>query len=230
VGCALVVKVPKKNNIERYILRNFRYLKLDELVKLAFRKAKYSLYNWIGFRKPKYFYGVKSALKHYGLPYFVVKNNVNEEGYLDKIRQFSPEVILSSNSLYFKRDLLSIPKYCINRHSSLLPSYGGLWPVFQALRNGEEYVGVTVHLMTEKIDEGKPLTQKKIKITEHDTVDSLYQKCFRASANVCLEALDALSHPHSFSLESDATIKKSYFGFPTKEQWREFRANGKKFV
>jgi len=230
VGCALVVKVPRKNNIERYMLRNFSYLTLGEFVKLAFRKVKYSLYNRIGFGKPKHFYSVKSALAYYNIPHFTVKNDVNEKVYLDRIRRFSPEVVLSSNSLYFKKELLSIPKFCINRHSSLLPSYGGLWPVFQALRNGEEYVGVTVHLMSEKIDEGRVLAQRKIKIAEQDTVDRLYQKCFRTSANVCLEALDALSFPYPPTLKPDPAAKKSYYGFPTKEQWKEFRANGKKFT
>lgn len=231
VGCALVVKVPRKNNIEKHMLRNFRYLTLSELMKLSLRKAKFCLYNWFGIGRPNRFYSVRSVLEHYNISYFTVKNDINKKEYLNRIRHFSPEVILSSNSLYFKRELLSIPRYCINRHSSLLPSYGGLWPVFQAVRNKEKDVGVSVHLMSGKIDEGIVLAQTKIAVSEHDTVDTLYRKCFGVSASVCLDALNMLSNAKKTDRYSGTTgHESSYYGFPTAAHWADFRKNGKRFI
>lgn len=231
VGCALAIKIPKKNNIEKYMLRNFYYLRWNELLKLSYRKLKYSLYGQFGIGKPKMFYSVKSVLKHYDIPYFKVKNDINKKVYLERIKEYAPDVILSSNSLYFKKELLSLAKYCINRHSSLLPSYGGLWPVFQALRNNEQKVGVTVHIMSNKIDKGAILAQKEIEVQKYDTVDSLYQQCFKISAEVCIDALNVLDN-NSKKQQLTSTAKKidSYFSFPTKEQWKEFRERSKKFI
>lgn len=227
VGCALVVKVPRKNNIDRYLIRNMGYLFASEILILGFKKIKYWLFNKIGVHNKNNFYSVKTVLKFYNIPFFYVKDNINEREYLDKIKNYSPDVILSSNSLYFKDEILNIAKYCINRHSSLLPSYGGLWPVFQALRSNEKFVGVSVHLMTRGIDEGKVIAQEKIEVLISDTVDTLYQKCFQLSTIVCIRALKALL---SNTVENIDTPDFSYYKFPTKKQWMEFRQNGKKFI
>ena len=64
----------------------------------------------------------------------------------------------------FIKKILSIPKICsINRHAGLLPSYKSLWPIFHAYKNKEKYVGFSIHLMKEKIDDGKVISQQKVK-------------------------------------------------------------------
>lgn len=231
IGCALVVKIPVKNSIEKYMIKNVRYLTISEILKLCLRKLKYYFLDLFQVARNRNFYSVRSVLKYYDIPFFSVKNDINNSAYLEKIRLTSPDVILSSNSLYFKKELLSIPKFCINRHSSLLPSYGGLWPIFQALREQEKYVGVSVHLMTEDIDVGKILAQKEVKILKNDTVSSLYEKCFEISASVSIDALNLLS----LDLQSKTNLnkgihKKSYYSFPSKDQWNEFRSNKCKFI
>ena len=71
---------------------------------------------------------------------------------------FIQNIIISSNSLIFKKELLSIPKICtINRHSALLPSYGGLLPVFQSFIHGEKFTGVSIHYMNNKIENNHDL-------------------------------------------------------------------------
>src|SRR5690606_17716005 len=97
-------------------------------------------------------------------------------------------------------------------------------------RNDEEYIGVTVHLMSGQIDKGAILAQEKIRIHELDTVDSLYQKCFTISAAVCLEALHLLADPKDQPPSHEVLTEASYFSFPTKEQWKEFRAKKRKFI
>ena len=50
----------------------------------------------------------------------------------------------------------------INSHPALLPAYKGYDAIKEAVRNGEEYMGVTVHYMVEKVDEGPPIYQEKV--------------------------------------------------------------------
>ncbi|MCS3554735.1 MULTISPECIES: formyltransferase family protein [unclassified Sphingobacterium] len=227
VGCALVVSVPKKNNIERYLIQNMKFLTFAEILKLGFKKIKYWTYDKIGFRKKNGFFSVRKALEFHNTPFFTVKGDINEKSYLDKIRKVLPDIILSSNSLYFKEEIINIPKFCINRHSSLLPSYGGLWPVFQALRNNEKFIGVSVHMMTKGIDEGRVLSQIKIEVLSTDTVDLLYQKCFNHSAEVCIRAMRGLCLNRYENIEK---APQSYFSFPLNKHWCEFRKKGKRFI
>ena len=78
--------------------------------------------------------------------------------------------ILSKNFIVkFKGKILNI-------HPSLLPKYKGLNTHQRALNNNEKYSGCTVHFVNSKLDSGKVILQKKVKISKNDTKDSLAKK------------------------------------------------------
>lgn len=56
---------------------------------------------------------------------------------------------------------------CINIHYSLLPKYRGLHATVWTILNDEDYVGLTIHQMTDYIDDGPIIYQYKI---ENDRV------------------------------------------------------------
>ena len=64
----------------------------------------------------------------------------------------------------------------VNIHPSLLPKYKGLNTHKRALKNKEKFAGCTVHYVTTKLDSGKIILQKKVKIKKKDTVNSLKKK------------------------------------------------------
>ena len=64
----------------------------------------------------------------------------------------------------------------LNIHPSLLPKYKGLNTHQRALKNNEKYSGCTVHFVNSKLDSGKIIIQKKIKISKNDTKVSLARK------------------------------------------------------
>ena len=64
----------------------------------------------------------------------------------------------------------------VNIHPSLLPKYKGLNTHKRALKNKEKFSGCTVHYVTIKLDSGKIILQKKVKIEKKDTVNSLKKK------------------------------------------------------
>ena len=64
----------------------------------------------------------------------------------------------------------------LNIHPSLLPKYKGLNTHKRALNNKEKYSGCTVHFVNAKIDSGKIILQKKVKISKNETEDSLAKK------------------------------------------------------
>ena len=64
----------------------------------------------------------------------------------------------------------------LNIHPSLLPKYKGLNTHQRAISNKEKYSGCTVHLVNSRLDSGKIILQKKVKISKFDTHKSLAKK------------------------------------------------------
>ena len=78
--------------------------------------------------------------------------------------------ILSGNFIKkFKGKILNI-------HPSLLPKYKGLNTHGRVLNNKEKYSGCTVHFVNSRLDSGKIILQKKIKISKNETKASLAKK------------------------------------------------------
>ena len=67
----------------------------------------------------------------------------------------------------------------INIHPSLLPRYKGLNTHSRAIQNKDKFTGCSVHYVTEKLDSGKIIIQKKIKILKKDTPKSLAEKVLK---------------------------------------------------
>ena len=67
----------------------------------------------------------------------------------------------------------------INIHPSLLPRYKGLNTHSRAIQNKDKFTGCSVHYVTEKLDSGKIIMQKKIKILKKDTPRSLTKKVLK---------------------------------------------------
>ena len=67
----------------------------------------------------------------------------------------------------------------INIHPSLLPKYKGLNTHHSAIANKDKFAGCTVHYVTEKLDSGKIIMQKKIKVTTKDNTFSLAKKVLK---------------------------------------------------
>jgi len=67
----------------------------------------------------------------------------------------------------------------VNIHPSLLPKYKGLNTHKRVLKNNEEFSGCTVHYVTAKLDSGKIILQKKIKIDKTDKENTLRKKILK---------------------------------------------------
>ena len=78
--------------------------------------------------------------------------------------------ILSANFIKkFKGKILNI-------HPSLLPKYKGLNTHKRVLKNKDKYSGCTVHFVNARLDSGKIILQKKVKILKNETETSLAKK------------------------------------------------------
>ncbi|MDA9604198.1 phosphoribosylglycinamide formyltransferase [Candidatus Pelagibacter sp.] len=67
----------------------------------------------------------------------------------------------------------------INIHPSLLPKYKGLNTHERAIKNKDKFAGCTVHYVTSKLDSGRIILQKKIKVSKRDNPKTLAKKVLK---------------------------------------------------
>jgi len=67
----------------------------------------------------------------------------------------------------------------LNIHPSLLPKYKGLNTHKRVLKNNENFSGCTVHYVTNKLDSGRVILQKKVRIIKADNEKTLRKKILK---------------------------------------------------
>lgn len=88
----------------------------------------------------------------------------------------------------------NMPRFgTFNLHASLLPNYRGAAPLNWAVINGEAKTGVTTFLLDHKIDTGRILFKREIKIKENDTVGDVHDRLMDVGAELVLQTVDALA-------------------------------------
>ncbi len=95
-------------------------------------------------------------------------------------------VILSKNFLKnFRGKVLNI-------HPSLLPKYKGLNTHKKVLARNEKFSGCTVHYVTSKLDSGKIILQKKIRIKRADTEKKLKNRILKEEHKLYPKAINKI--------------------------------------
>lgn len=113
-------------------------------------------------------------LNNLGIEYSTESINDN----LNKVKVFSPDYLISVYyRILIKNVMLEMVDFkTMNLHPSLLPDYKGCFSSVWAILNGESETGISFHYITDQLDSGNIILQKKLKIGEDDTAYSLYHK------------------------------------------------------
>lgn len=155
---------------------SFSVKPLEELIKN---------YNVVGVvTQPDKLVGRKKELKFSPVKEFALKHDIKVlqpvkiRNEFQSILDLKPDLIITcAYGQILPKELLNYPKYkCINIHASLLPKLRGGAPIHHALISGEEYTGISIMYMSEKMDQGDILYQEKLKIEDNDDVLTLHEK------------------------------------------------------
>ena len=205
------------------ILQSIRYG-----LKLVFKKIKL-LINDICFDS-KESISLGKTCDQLNIEYKKIKDP-NHVDFLNSIKSKKLDLIVSfSAPIVFKKILLNIPRYgCINLHCSLLPEYSGLMPSFWVLFKNENYTGVTVHMMDDKIDNGSIIFQKKIDIRNLNTIFEVIRKTKLEGGNLMIDCIKKIK-TNKFNLKKNKQKSENYFSWPTISEMKKFRKNGGKFI
>ena len=85
----------------------------------------------------------------------------------------------------------------LNIHPALLPNFKGAHAIRDAFEAGVKETGVTVHFVTAKVDSGRAILQKKVKISKRDTLKTLEEKIHRVEHQLYPAAIQRVIH-HPF--------------------------------
>jgi methionyl-tRNA formyltransferase len=155
-----------------------------------------------------------------GIPAFE-PDQPNSPEFVAKMRDLRPDLVLAVGYLNrLREELLSAPRLlAANFHASLLPAYRGLHPVFQTLRGGERWGGLTVHFVDAGLDTGDILYQVRVRIRRNDSVGSLYDRITDRSVGL-VERLITDAEANRLPRRPQPTGGESYFSTVTDEDYR----------
>lgn len=174
--------------------------------------------------------GLKQLCRGYGIEAFH-EDDVNGRNFLEKAAKLDLDLIISvAASVIFKEGLLSLPKNgCLNIHNGKLPKYRGMMPVFWQVYHGETEIGITVHEMNVKIDDGRILLQDGVPVQTGETLDSLMRRMKKVAAQMIVRIIDQMKSG-SVEYRENPSAESSYFSFPSREDVKAFKRKGNKIL
>ena len=109
---------------------------------------------------------------------FDFKNFLSEKKIIDELKQNNINLICLAGfmKILSKNFVKNFKGKILNIHPSLLPKYKGLNTHERAIRNNDKYSGCTVHFVNSRLDSGKIINQKKVRIKKLDTPKTLAKR------------------------------------------------------
>jgi natural product biosynthesis luciferase-like monooxygenase protein len=117
-----------------------------------------------------------------------------------------------TNLSVLSAEVIALPtRAAINFHDGPLPEYAGLNTPIWAMLNGEAGHGITWHLMTQAVDQGDILVQRRFELSDNETALTLNTKCFAAGMESFEELVAGLASGELKGQPQTAGVQK-YFG------------------
>jgi methionyl-tRNA formyltransferase len=155
--------------------------------------------------------------------------NPNQGPGLSRIRDFSPDLILSIRyGAIFKEPVLSVPKYgVLNLHSGLLPHYRGVLATFRALMNGDREIGCTLHYIRDsKIDAGDIVASSSLTVKPERSLLWHILALYPQGAGLMRRAVEILDRGGPLPGQPQSRTGGAYYSYPTTQEWDEFHRRG----
>lgn len=117
-----------------------------------------------------------------------------------------------TNLSVLSADVVALPsRAAINFHDGPLPEYAGLNTPIWAMLNGERRHGITWHLMTQAVDQGDILVQRRFDLSDNETALTLNTKCFAAGMESFEELVEGL-RTGELKGQPQTVASQKYFG------------------
>jgi methionyl-tRNA formyltransferase len=197
------------------------------LVRLLGQSAKAKILGF--FPKPPdspHYYTLRQLCRAYGVESAFIQNP-NSDEFVASVQARNCNLLISVACPYIlKEKLLGVPSQgCVNIHHAPLPRYKGMMPTFWQLYHGEKTVGLTIHYMDAKLDEGEALYQTELEVTAGESLHQVICRSKRHAAHCLAQVLGIIETQEIKPKKLDQTAGTK-FTFPTREEIREFHRRG----
>ena len=231
IEAVVIQKVLGKKSTWALLKQMYTFYGLMHFFKMGFRYLRIKSFNQFShiYPKPEWL-NLGQLCKKYGIE-VIYQNGIHQAEFLDNLRQKNLDLIISvAASSIFKQELIDLPRLgCINIHHAPLPKYRGMLPNFWQLYHGEKTVGITIHKINQKIDEGEIIFQKQIPVQAGESLDTLMKRTKRLGAHCMIETIEMLK-TGKVRYRPNRPAEGSYFSFPTREEVKKFRSMGHKLL
>lgn len=126
-------------------------------------------------------YAINNSIQHYIIPY----SRENNLELMKLLNNLEPDCIITNwNKILDEEIVAQYRGKLINVHYSILPAFGGMIgikPVLEALKKQCKFIGATIHLVNEKVDDGEILGQGicRNNKSESEIINNVFQMgCF----------------------------------------------------
>ncbi|OHV22418.1 methionyl-tRNA formyltransferase [Parafrankia soli] len=146
-----------------------------------------------------------------GVP-VAIRNRPDDEELMSLLKAADPDVIVATNwRTWIPPQIFNLPRLgTLNIHDSLLPAYAGFAPLIWALINGEPEVGVTAHMMTDVLDAGDVVLQRRVPVGPRDTTADLFHRTLALFGPMAVEGLELMASGRTEWAKQDRS-KASFF-------------------
>ncbi len=154
--------------------------------------------------------------------------DINSIEIVEYIKKSNPDYILCAHfNQLLKAPILSLENTeCINIHPSLLPNYKGVDPVFFAMRDNAEKIGVTIHRMNAVFDSGEILQQSEMKLNSSISLLSNNYQLFEEGSKLAINWMKAKKTKLVKQIDNSLVNDDNYDSWPTRIDIKQFKRSG----
>ena len=134
----------------------------------------------------------------------IKQKDLSDLNFEHELKKCKPDLFVVVAYRILPKSLLSIPKLgSINLHGSLLPAYRGAAPIQWSLINGDTQTGLSTFFIEPRVDTGKIICQKKIKILDNDNYGSLSTKMALKGSKLLRDSIQLISNGKTLLIKQD---------------------------
>jgi methionyl-tRNA formyltransferase len=147
---------------------------------------------------------VKEESSRLGIP-VLTPQSLSSGEFIQELKAVDPDLFIVVAFPIIPMEVLALPKIgSLNIHPSLLPKFRGPAPVERAIMAGEKITGVSIFMLTEKVDQGPVLAQREVVIDPEETGGELKKRLAMTGAELLLELLPRLEKGEIFPMKQKA--------------------------
>lgn len=132
---------------------------------------------------------IRQVAEELRIPYYMIKGEKFEEDafFIDWLKRMDADIFCVISFKKLPKEIIKLAKKCaFNIHASLLPFLRGAAPINWAIRLGYKETGLTAFVLSDKIDQGDIIANKRVKIAAGEKYTTLYKKL----SDACVDFTD----------------------------------------